>query len=71
MNTNKGSIVKQPGNDVEGCRSEKVLVQPNMCVFLQYSVKTIFRYQERDHSTQKHPIKFSCHMTSVVRLPVA
>ena len=34
----KGSIVKQPGNDVEGCRSEKVLVQPNMRVFLQYSV---------------------------------
>ena len=32
MNTNKGSIVKQSGNDVEGCRSEKVLVlvQPNM-----------------------------------------
>ena len=38
MNTNKGSIVKQSGNDVEGCRSEKVLVQPNMRVFLQYSV---------------------------------
>ena len=34
MNTNKGSIVKQSGNDVEGCRSEKVLVQPNMHVFL-------------------------------------
>ena len=40
MNTNKGSIVKQSGNDVEGCRSEKVLVQPNFRVFLQYSVKT-------------------------------
>ena len=39
MNTNKGSIVKQSGNDVEGCRSEKVLVQPNMRVFLQHSVK--------------------------------
>ena len=39
MNTNKGSIVKQSGNDVEGCRSEKVLVQPNMRVFLQYSVR--------------------------------
>ena len=38
MNTNKGSIVKQSGNDVEGWRSEKVLVQPNMRVFLQYSV---------------------------------
>ena len=38
MNTNKGSIVKQSGNDVEGCRSEMVLVQPNMRVFLQYSV---------------------------------
>ena len=34
-----GSIVKQSGNDVEGCRSEKVLVQPNMRVFLQYSVR--------------------------------
>ena len=31
--------VKQSGNDVEGCRSKKVLVQPNMSVFLQYSVK--------------------------------
>ena len=38
MNTNKGSVVKQSGNDVEGCRSEKVLVQPNTRVFLQYSV---------------------------------
>ena len=36
MNTNEGSIVKQSGNDVEGCRSEKVLIQPNMRVFLQY-----------------------------------
>ena len=42
MNTNKGSIVKQSGNDVEGCRSEKVLVQPNMRVFLQYSVNHSF-----------------------------
>ena len=41
MNTNKGSIVKQSGNDVEGCRSEKVLVQPNMRVFLQYSINGI------------------------------
>ena len=39
MNTNKGNIVKQSGNDVEGCRSEKILVQPNMGVFLQCSVK--------------------------------
>ena len=38
MNTNKGSIVGQAGNDVESYRSEKVLVQPNMRVFLQYSV---------------------------------
>ena len=39
MNTNKGSVVKQSGNDVEGCRSQKVLFQPNiMRVFLQYSV---------------------------------
>ena len=29
MNTNKGSIVKQSGNDAEGCRSEKILVQSN------------------------------------------
>ena len=44
MNTNIGSIVKQFGNDVEGCRSEKGLVQPNMRVLLQYSVmRTVFR----------------------------
>ena len=41
MNTNKDSIVKQSGNDVEGCRSEKILVQPNMRVFLQYSVMSV------------------------------
>ena len=35
----KLSLVERlKGNDVEVCRSEKVLVQPNMCVFLQYSV---------------------------------
>ena len=38
MNTNKGSIVQQSGNDVEGCQSEKILVHPNMHVFLQYGV---------------------------------
>ena len=38
MNTNKGSIVKQSGNDVEGCQSEKVLFQPSKYIFLQYSV---------------------------------
>ena len=40
VNTNKGSVVKQSGNDVEGCRSQKVLLQSNMRVFLQYSVKS-------------------------------
>ena len=39
VNTNKSSFVTQSGNDVEGCRSQKVLFQPNMRVFLQYSVK--------------------------------
>ena len=39
MNTNKGGIVKQSGNDVEGYRSQKVLFQPNARAFLQYSVK--------------------------------
>ena len=42
MNTNKGGIVKQSGNDVEGYRSQKVSFQPNVHVFLQYSV---IRYQ--------------------------
>ena len=40
VSTKKGNVVKQSGNDVEGCRSQKVLFQPNMRVFLQYSVKT-------------------------------
>ena len=48
MNTNKGSIVKQSGNDVEGCRSEKVLVQPNMRIFLQYSMRVIFCKNDPD-----------------------
>ena len=39
MNTNNSSVVKQSGNDVEGCRSQKVLFQPNVHVFLQHSVK--------------------------------
>ena len=38
MNTNKASVVKQSGNDVEGYLSQKVLFQPNVRVFLQYSV---------------------------------
>ena len=28
----------QSGNNDEGCRSQKILFQPNMHVFLQYSV---------------------------------
>ena len=27
MNTNKGSIIKQSGNDVEGCRSGKEIIK--------------------------------------------
>ena len=38
MNTNKGGILKQSDNGVEGYRSQKVLFQPNVRVFLQYSV---------------------------------
>ena len=32
VNTNKGGIVKQSGNDVEGYRSQKVLFQPSVCI---------------------------------------
>ena len=42
VNTNKGSVVTQSGNDVEACRSQKVLFQPNLRVFLQYSVRLRF-----------------------------
>ena len=52
MNTNKGSIVKPSGNDVEGCRSEKVLVQPNMRVFLQYSVRVTDQCQDQPSTLQ-------------------
>ena len=45
VNTNKGSVVKQSGNDVEGCRSQKVLFQPNRRVFLQYSVKFLSDFE--------------------------
>ena len=38
MKTNKDSVVKQSGNDVEGCLSQ-VLFQHNIRIFLQYSVK--------------------------------
>ena len=38
VKTNKGSIFRQSDNDVEGYRSQKVLFQPNVGVFLQYSV---------------------------------
>ena len=41
VNTNNGSISKQSGNDVEGCRSHQVLFQPNMRIFLQYSVNVL------------------------------
>ena len=40
VNTNKGSVVKQSSDDVEGCRSQKILFQPSMRAFLQYSVNT-------------------------------
>ena len=46
MNTNKGGIVKQSGNDVEGYRSQKVLFQPSVRVFLQYSVRAVFHLAE-------------------------
>ena len=46
MSTNKGGIVKQSGNDVEGYRSQTVLLQPNVHVFLQYRVKFFKSYQE-------------------------
>ena len=39
VNTNKGGIVKQSGNDVEGYRSQMVLFEPNVRAFVQYSVK--------------------------------
>ena len=39
MSTNKGGIVKQSGNDVDGYQSQKVFVSTNVRVFLQYSVK--------------------------------
>ena len=45
VNTNKGSVVKQVGNDVEGYRSQKVLRQLSVRVFLQYSVMQ--RYHDR------------------------
>ena len=38
MNKNKGSVVKHSGNDVEGYRSQKILFQLSVLVFLQYSV---------------------------------
>ena len=40
MSTNKGGIVKQSGIDVEGYRSQRVLFQPSVHIFLQYSVMT-------------------------------
>ena len=36
MNTNKGDIVKESGKDVEGYRSQMVLCEHNVRVFLQY-----------------------------------
>ena len=42
MNTSKGSVIKQSGNNVEDCGSQKVLFQPNMRVFLQYSVNASY-----------------------------
>ena len=33
MNTDKGSVVKQSGNDVEGCRSQKFCFNPTWAYF--------------------------------------
>ena len=52
MNTNKGSVVKQSSNDVEGCRSQKILFQSNMREFLQYSVNN-HGFQIRNCSNTK------------------
>ena len=57
MNTIKGGIVKQSGNDVEGYPSQKVLFQPNVRVFVQYSVNYLSGSRsdavERDEMKQK------------------
>ena len=44
MNTNKGSDVKQSGNDVESCQSQKILFQPNKRAFLQYNVMILVSF---------------------------
>ena len=60
MNTKKGNIVKQSGNDVEGYRSQKVLFQPNVRVFLQYSVnKFVQRGRKVKHINVLNLAKFS------------
>ena len=41
--------MKQSSTDVEGCGSQKVLFQPNMRVFLQYSVK----FEIKNHAQKK------------------
>ena len=56
MNTNKGSIVKQSGNDVHSCKSEKVLVQPNMHTFLQCSVHLQEVEKFAGHEKEINPI---------------
>ena len=55
----KGSVVKQSGNDVEGCRFEKVLFQSNMRLFQQYSVNKILLFYcwSNAESFLGHPAK--------------
>ena len=54
MNTNKGSIVKQSGNDVEGCRFEKVLVQPKVRVFMQHSLNLFLQFDNAEKLNSSH-----------------
>ena len=50
MNINNGGIVKQSGNDVEGYRSQKVLFQHTVRVFLQKSVNTVQNRRKVAHT---------------------
>ena len=46
VNTNKGGVVKQSGNDVQSYRPQKVLFQPNVRVILEDGVISVVGLEE-------------------------
>ena len=61
MNTKKGGVVKQSGNDAVGYRPQKVLFQPNVRVILQDTVScAVVLVDATTHPQHTHAANKTC-----------